>query len=57
MEKRTKGWLALKGLWGKRSSLPPKKATPAAADDDEIYVHARSIPKVSEEDLWSMVTA
>ena len=56
LDKRTKGWLALRGLWGKRKKRGGGSLTvDSEVDDSEDYSEVkRSIPKVSEEDLRLM---
>ena len=43
LEKRTKGWMALRGLWGRRKRAQQESGLGLTVK--------RSIPKVSEEEL------
>ena len=64
MDKRAKGWLALRGLWGKKrkrselSASISKEQEEFATDNDHneknilnVQTRSSSIPKVSEEEL------
>ncbi len=62
LNKRTRGWLALRGLWGKkRSEIPPLAGVGSGQEEDleEAEEEAREkkmIPKISEEELQEMMS-